>query len=129
MFHPEYYHVAVSSVGCHDNRMDKIWWNEQWMGWPIGPHYAASSNVANAHKLQGNVLLIVGELDTNVDPASTYQVADALIKANKDFDFLAIPGAGHGSVGEYEERKRFDYFMEHLKGVDTPNWNQVADRE
>lgn len=129
LFHPEYYHVAVSSVGCHDNRMDKIWWNEQWMGWPIGPHYAASSNVANAHKLQGNVLLIVGELDTNVDPASTYQVADALIKANKDFDFLAIPGAGHGSVGEYEERKRFDYFMEHLKGVDTPNWNQVADRE
>ena len=74
-------------------------------------------------------MLIVGELDTNVDPASTYQVADALIKANKDFDFLAIPGAGHGSVGEYEERKRFDYFMEHLKGVDTPNWNQVADRE
>lgn len=127
LFHPEYYHVAVSSVGCHDNRMDKIWWNEQWMGWPIGPHYAASSNVENAHKLQGNVLLIVGELDTNVDPSSTYQVADALIKANKDFDFLAIPGAGHGSVGEYEERKRFDYFLQHLKDVDTPNWNQYSE--
>ncbi len=51
LFHPEFYHVAYSNSGCHDNRMDKIWWNEQWMGWPIGPHYAASSNVDNAHKL------------------------------------------------------------------------------
>ena len=53
LFHPEFYKVAVSNSGCHDNRMDKIWWNEQWMGWPLGPHYAASSNVDNAHKLQG----------------------------------------------------------------------------
>ena len=127
LFHPEHYHVAVSSVGCHDNRMDKIWWNEQWMGWPIGPQYAASSNVEHAHNLQGNVLLVVGELDTNVDPASTYQVADALIKANKDFDFITIPGAGHGSIGRYEERKRFDYFVEHLQGGRTPAWNQVTD--
>ncbi|MEX0647792.1 MAG: DPP IV N-terminal domain-containing protein [Balneolaceae bacterium] len=126
LFHPEHYHVAVSSVGCHDNRMDKIWWNEQWMGWPIGPQYAASSNVDHAHNLEGNVLLIVGELDTNVDPASTYQVADALIKANKDFDFLSIPGAGHGSIGDYEQRKRFDYFVRHLQGSDTPAWNQVG---
>jgi dipeptidyl aminopeptidase/acylaminoacyl peptidase len=129
LFHPEFYHVAVSSVGCHDNRMDKIWWNEQWMGWPIGPQYAASSNVEHAHNLQGNVLLVVGELDTNVDPASTYQVADALIKANKDFDFITVPGAGHGSVGRYEERKRFDYFVEHLQGGSTPSWNQMADSE
>jgi dipeptidyl aminopeptidase/acylaminoacyl peptidase len=109
--------------------MDKIWWNEQWMGWPIGPQYAASSNVEHAHNLQGNVLLVVGELDTNVDPASTYQVADALIKANKDFDFITVPGAGHGSVGRYEERKRFDYFVEHLQGGSTPAWNQMADSE
>lgn len=128
LFHPEHYHVAVSSVGCHDNRMDKIWWNEQWMGWPIGPHYAASSNVEHAHKLEGKVLLIVGELDTNVDPASTYQVADALIKADKDFDFLSIPGAGHGSIGEYEQRRRFDYFVRHLHGAETPDWNQVTNR-
>lgn len=126
LFHPEYYHVAVSSVGCHDNRMDKIWWNEQWMGWPIGPQYEASSNVEHAHNLEGNVLLIVGELDTNVDPASTYQVADALIKADKDFDFISIPGAGHGSIGDYEERKRFDYFVRHLQNDNTPNWNQVT---
>lgn len=124
LFHPEHYHVAVSSVGCHDNRMDKIWWNEQWMGWPVGPQYSESSNIDHAHKLQGNLLLVVGELDTNVDPASTYQLADALIKADKDFQFLSIPGAGHGSVGAYEERKRRDFFVEHLLGTRAPNWNQ-----
>jgi len=126
LFHPGHYHVAVSSVGCHDNRMDKIWWNEQWMGWPIGPQYAASSNVEHAQKLQGRLLLIVGELDTNVDPASTYQVADALIKANKDFDFLTIPGADHASIGAYEERKRRDFFVRHLLGVQPPDWNRVT---
>ena len=83
LFHPEFYKAAVSFAGCHDNRMDKIWWNEQWMGWPIGPEYAASSNVVHANKLQGKLLLVVGELDTNVDPASTMQVVAALIKANK----------------------------------------------
>ena len=97
LFHPEFYKVAVSYAGCHDNRMDKIWWNEQWMGWPIGPQYAASSNVDHAHLLQGKILLIVGELDTNVDPASTLQVVNALMKANKNFDFLMIPGAEHNA--------------------------------
>ena len=72
LFLPEFYKVAVSAAGCHDNRMDKIWWNEQWMGWPIGREYAESSNVDNAYRLQGKLLLIVGELDQNVDPASTY---------------------------------------------------------
>jgi len=123
LFHPEFYDVAVSAVGCHDNRMDKIWWNEQWMGWPIGPEYAASSNVDHAKNLQGRMLLVVGEMDTNVDPASTMQVVDALIKANKDFDLLVIPGAGHGPGGAYGERKRFDFFVKHLRGVDPPNWN------
>ena len=52
LFHPDFYDAAVASCGCHDNRMDKMWWNEQWMGYPIGPHYAASSNVENAHLLQ-----------------------------------------------------------------------------
>jgi hypothetical protein len=60
LFHPEFYKVAVSYAGCHDNRMDKIWWNEQWMGWPIGPQYSVSSNVDNAGRLQGQLLLVVG---------------------------------------------------------------------
>jgi dipeptidyl-peptidase 4 len=94
--HPDFYKAAVADCGCHDNRMDKIWWNEQWMGWPVGPHYEAQSNVTMAHQLQGKLLLMVGELDKNVDPASTMQVVNALIKANKDFEFLVVPGAGHG---------------------------------
>ena len=63
LWHGDFYDVAFSSVGCHDNRMDKIWWNEAWMGWPIGPHYSESSNVDNAWRLQGKLLLVVGELD------------------------------------------------------------------
>jgi dipeptidyl aminopeptidase/acylaminoacyl peptidase len=122
LFHGDFYKAAVSSVGCHDNRMDKIWWNELWMGWPLGPHYEASSNVVHADKLQGKLLLVVGELDTNVDPASTMQVVNALIRADKYFDLLVIPGAGHGSGGDYGTRKRFDFFVRHLLGVEPPDW-------
>jgi dipeptidyl aminopeptidase/acylaminoacyl peptidase len=125
LFHGDFYKAAVSTVGCHDNRMDKIWWNEQWMGWPIGPQYAASSNVEHAHRLQGRVLLVVGELDANVDPSSTMQVVNALIKANKTFDLLVIPGAGHGPGGEYGERKRFDFFVKHVLGAEPPDWNAM----
>ena len=126
LLHSEFYKVGVSSCGCHDNRMDKIWWNEQWMGWPIGPEYAASSNVDNAFRLRGHLLLIVGEMDTNVDPSSTMQVVNALIKANKNFDLLVIPGGGHGMGGEYGQRKMFDFFVRHLHGVDLPNWNSPS---
>ena len=115
--HGDFYKVAVSDCGCHDNQMDKIWWNEQWMGWPIGPHYEAQSNVTNAKNLTGKLFLIVGELDRNVDPASTMQVVDALIKANKDFDLLVVPGGGHG-VGSrpYGMRRTQDFFVRHLLG-------------
>ncbi len=125
LFHPEFYKVCVSSCGCHDNRMDKIWWNEQWMGWPLGTEYAASSNVDNAYRLQGKLLLSVGEMDQNVDPASTMQVVSALIKANKTFDLIVLPGQGHSPGGEYGERKRFDFFVHHLLGVEPPDWNRA----
>ncbi len=117
--HGDFYKVAVADCGCHDNRMDKIWWNELWMGWPVGPHYEEQSNVTQAHKLQGKLLLTVGELDKNVDPASTMQVIDALIKADKDFDMLVVPGRGHG-VGEipYASRRRMDFFVRHLLCVE-----------
>ncbi len=125
LFHPEFYTVAFSAAGCHDNRMDKIWWNEQWMGWPIGPEYAAASNMENAAKLQGKLLLLVGELDTNVDPSSTMQVVNALIKADKVFDLLVIPGANHTSGGPYGDRKRNDFFVHHLLGVEPPDRNAL----
>jgi dipeptidyl aminopeptidase/acylaminoacyl peptidase len=126
LFHPEFYKVAVTNSGCHDNRMDKIWWNEQWMGWPLGPQYAASSNVDNASKLQGKVLLIVGEMDSNVDPASTMQVVDALVKANKHFDMLYIPGQNHGVGVLAPQHYLQDYFVHNLLGVEPPDWNHVA---
>lgn len=121
LFHPEFYKVAVSSCGCHDNRIDKIWWNEQWMGL-IGPHYEAQSNITNAAKLEGKLMLIVGELDSNVPPESTYRLADALIKANKDFELVMLPGLNHTGGGPYGERKRRDFFVRHLIGVEPPSW-------
>ena len=128
LFHQDFYKVAVSYAGCHDNRMDKIWWNEQWMGWPLGQQYAASSNVDHAARLQGRLLLVVGELDTNVDPASTMQVVNALIEADKTFDLLVVPGENHnaargGEFARYGLRKQFDFFVQHLLGVTPPNWN------
>jgi dipeptidyl aminopeptidase/acylaminoacyl peptidase len=95
--------------------MDKIWWNEQWMGWPVGSHYAEQSNVTLAPRLEGKLLLIVGELDRNVDPASTLQVVDALVRADRDFDLLVVPGAGHGAAGTPYGRRRLEaFFVEHL---------------
>jgi dipeptidyl aminopeptidase/acylaminoacyl peptidase len=125
LFHPEFYHVAYSNSGCHDNRMDKIWWNEQWMGWPIDEHYAASSNVDNAYKLKGRLMLLVPEMDTNVDPSSTMQVVNALIKAGKTFELVVVPGANHGAGGPFSTRKRNDWFVKNLLGLDPPNWNAM----
>lgn len=114
--HHDFYKVAVADCGCHDNRMDKIWWNEQWMGWPVDESYARSSNKDDAHKLQGHLLLIVGELDTNVDPASTTQVVGALQKAGKTFDFMPIIGTGHGAAETpYGSRLRMEFLVRHLK--------------
>lgn len=123
LFHPDFYKVAVSNSGCHDNRMDKIWWNEQYMGWPVGPQYAASSNVDNAYRLQGKLLLVLGELDNNVDPASTLQVVNQLIKHNKRFDLLEVPGGGHGAGGAYYQHLLDDFFVHHLLHVEPPPWN------
>ncbi|MHB1864380.1 MAG: DPP IV N-terminal domain-containing protein [Gemmatimonadaceae bacterium] len=123
LFHPEFYQVAYSASGCHDNRMDKIWWNELWMGWPLGPQYIASSNMENAWRLKGKLMLVFGELDTNVDPSSTVQVVNALIKANKTFDLLEIPNSDHTSGGAYGAMKRDDFFVHNLLGVEPPNRN------
>ncbi len=113
--HHDFYKVAVADCGCHDNRMDKIWWNEQWMGWPIDESYKLSSNAEDAAKLQGHLLLIVGELDTNVDPASTTQVVGALQKAGKTFDFIPIIGAGHGAAETpYGSKLRMEFLVRHL---------------
>lgn len=115
LFHPEFYKAAVAACGCHDNRMDKASWNEQWMGYPVGAHYSQCSNIDNAHRLGGKLMLIVGEMDTNVPPESTMRFADALIRADKDFDLLVIPNLGHSNGGAYGVRRTHEFFVEHLK--------------
>jgi len=123
LWHNDLYKVAVAACGCHDNRLDKASWNEQWMGymppdqiWVNSPTnwYAQNSNIENASLLQGHLLLIVGELDRNVPPESTLRLANALIQAGKDFDLIVIPNAGHGLGGSFGERKMKEFFLRHL---------------
>jgi dipeptidyl-peptidase-4 len=120
LWHNDFYKVAVADCGCHDNRMDKIWWNEQWMGYPIGPEYAENSNAVNARLLQGKLLLIFGELDDNVDPSSTMQVVNALEKADKEFDLVIVTGAHHGAAETpYGSKRRLEFLANHLLGGDS----------
>lgn len=131
LFHPDFYKVGVAYAGCYDNRMDKISWNEEWMGWPLDESYSASSGVDNAWRLKGHLLMVVGELDENVDPASTMQVVKALIQARKDFDLIVVPGEGHTALRssgpiDYGLRRQYDFFLRHLAGVPTPDWNSLV---
>ncbi len=117
--YPDFYKVCVADSGCYDNRMDKIWWNEQWMGWPVDESYVRSSCVPDAHKLQGKLFLMIGEMDQNVDPSSGMQVVNALIKADKNFDMLYMPGAGHGVASTpYGWRRLQEFFKKNLLGPD-----------
>ena len=125
LLHPDFYKAAYSACGCHDNRMDKIWWNELWMGYPVDESYKACSNVENAHLLTRPLMLVVGEMDDNVDPASTMQVVNALIKANKDFELVVIPGAHHTMGEDFGEHKRYDFFVRHLMGGNPPKWEDI----
>jgi len=119
--HSESYKAAIAISGNHDHRTDKAWWNELWMGYPVGKHYEEQSNVVNASKLQGKLFLIHGELDDNVNcSASTMQFVDALLSANKDFDLLIVPGAGHGPGGPYVERRQWDFWVHNLRGEEPP---------
>lgn len=115
LFHPEFYKVGVALCGCHDNRMDKIWWNEQWMGYPVGPWYSESSNVDNAWRLEGKLLLINGEVDDNVDPASTLQVVSELIKNEKYFEQLYVPGYSHNLGADWITRRVFEFFYRNCR--------------
>lgn len=125
LWHGDFYKAAYAACGCHDNRMDKIWWNEQWMSYPIDSSYVECSNVENAYRLERPLMLVVGELDDNVDPASTMQVVNALEKAGKDFELVVIPGAHHTMGESYGDHKRYDFFVRHLLGVDPPKWSEL----
>ncbi len=119
--HSDFYQVCVSSAGNHDHRQDKASWVERYMGLPVGGHYREQANRTLAHRLQGKLLLIHGEMDENVHPASTLALVDALIEANKDFDLLILPNRTHACGGDpYVVRRRWDYFVRHLGGGDPP---------
>jgi dipeptidyl aminopeptidase/acylaminoacyl peptidase len=129
LFYPDFYKAAVANSGCHDNRLDKASWNEQWMGYPVGPQYSDCSNIDNAWRLKGKLFLIVGEMDSNVPPESTMRLADALIRARKDFDLLVVPGADHGIRGPasaYAERRLRDFFVHSLFDKEPPDHNGMA---
>src|SRR5438045_8523727 len=102
------------------------------MGWPLFPQSSSCSKFDNASRLQGYLLLVVGELDSNVDPSSTMQVVNQLIKHDKNFDLLVVPGANHPAgrgndpTAPYGDRKRFDFFVQHLLGVIPPPWNRTT---
>ncbi len=120
LHHGDFYQVGVADCGCHDNRMDKIWWNEAWMGWPVDISYARNSNVTHAAKLTGKLLLVVGEMDSNVDPASTAQVINALEKADRYFEYLPIMNANHGAAETpYGKYRRAEFLVRNLCSVNA----------
>lgn len=122
---PEVYKVGVASSADHDFRMEKAWWPEMYQGWPVDSTYHKVSNITNAKNLKGKLLLVHGGIDENVNPSSTFKLAEALVNADKDFDLLIFPSQRHGYQGKtnkYFTKKRWNYFVEHLKG-ETPIWD------
>jgi dipeptidyl-peptidase 4 len=122
---PDFYDVAVSSAGTHDSRGYLSIWMDNYMCKKDSMGYIDQSNVSLAGNLKGKLMLMTGDLDDNVHPTMTINFIDALIKANKDFDFLLIPNANHGSSSNpYFIRKRWDYFYKHLLNKEPPvNFN------
>ena len=125
LHHGDFYKVAVADSGCHYSRLDKLWWNEQWMGYPVDESYEQNSNGGHAHELKGRWFLMAGELDDNVDPSSTIQVVKKLNEAGKDYELLFMPGMGHCVRDEsvYAVRRERDFFVRHLMGVEPSDRN------
>jgi len=129
---PDFFKVAVSSSGNHDNRSYNISWAEKYQGQlqrdtaRKSDNFEASANATYAKNLKGKLFLMTGDMDDNVHPAMTIQVADALIKANKSFDFLLLPNRAHGLNEPYVIRRRWDYFVQHLLGRTPPDNYEIV---
>ena len=126
--HPEFYKVGISESGNHDNRNYEDDWGERYIGLLSGDNYKIQANQEYAKNLQGKLLLAHGNMDDNVPPYNTYLVVDALVKANKDFDLIIFPNArhGYGADSNYMMRRRWDYFVKNLLGVDPPKEYKVV---
>ena len=126
---PDFYKVGVASAGDHDFRMEKVWWPEMYQGWPVDETYEKVSNITNAKNLKGKLLLVHGGIDENVNPSATFKLAEALVNEDKEFDLLILPSQRHGFTGkanQYFTKKRWNYFVEHLLGV-QPIWDFKLD--
>jgi len=125
---PDFFKVAVSSAGNHDDRIYHAWWGEKIFGLRDEYDYDSHANVSLAAKLKGKLFLVHGEMDDNVTPHHTMRLVDALIKENKDFDLLIVPNAEHAILVHtaYWIRRRWDYFVRHLLG-ETPPAYRIAD--
>jgi len=122
---PDFYKVGVASSADHDFRMEKDWWPEMYMGWPVDSTYNEVSNITMAGNLKGKLLITHGGIDENVNPSATFKLAEALVKADKEFDMLIFPSQHHGYIGktnDYFLKKRWNYFVEHLLGA-RPIWD------
>ena len=126
LVYPDFFKVAVSSAGNHENNIYNRWWSEKHHGVKekmdeegnVTFEYAIQKNSELAKNLKGKLLICTGDIDNNVHPANTIRLADALIKANKRFDFFIFPGQRHGfgSMNEYFFWMKANYFAEHLLG-------------
>lgn len=123
---PDFFKVAVSSAGNHDNRSYFYAWGERYQGQlrraeDGSDNYESQANQNLAGALQGKLLLMYGTLDDNVHPNATLLVIDELIKLNKDFDLIVLPNRNHGYSSEpYVVRRTWDYFVRHLRGLEPP---------
>jgi len=119
---PDFYKVGISESGNHDNRNYEDDWGERYIGLLVGDNYEKQANQNFAANLKGKLMLAHGNMDNNVPPYNTYLVVDALVKANKDFDLIIFPNArhGYGQDSYYMMRRRWDYFVKNLLGMDPP---------
>lgn len=129
---PDFFKVGISESGNHDNRNYEDDWGERYIGLETKDangvsNYEQQANQTLAKNLKGKLLLIHGGMDDNVPPYNSYLVADALMKANKDFDFLLLPNARHGYAADsyYIMRRRWDYFLQHLMKATPPKEFQI----
>jgi len=130
--YPDFFKVGIAESGNHDNRNYEDDWGERYQGLLVrqgdSDDYADEANQTHAANLKGHLLLAHGGMDGNVPPYNTYLVVDALIKANKDFDLVIFPNAGHGygRDGTYMMRRRWDYFVRYLLGAEPPKEYQMG---
>jgi dipeptidyl aminopeptidase/acylaminoacyl peptidase len=141
--YPEFYRVAVSGAGNHDNRSYNIGWAEKYQGLLVRDsarqtsdrttrdstrrtdNFTASANQTMAGNLQGHLLLMFADMDDNVHPANSIQLINQLIRTNRDFDMIIAPDRAHPLNEPYFIRRRWDYFVRYLAGLEPPRMYEI----